>query len=75
MNINWFPGHMMKAVREMEENLSLVDAVIYVIDSRAVKSSVNPIFENLIKDKPVLYLFQGLYFLAFFQTVPFFSYL
>ena len=57
MNINWFPGHMMKAVREMEENLSLVDAVVYVIDSRAIKSSANPEFDKLIKNKPVLYIF------------------
>ena len=57
MNINWFPGHMIKAVREMEEKLSLVDAVIYIIDSRSIKSSVNHNFEKIIKDKPVLYLF------------------
>ena len=32
MNIQWFPGHMTKAIRMMEENLRLVDALIYVID-------------------------------------------
>ena len=32
MNIQWFPGHMTKAIRMMEENLRLVDALIYVIE-------------------------------------------
>ena len=57
MNINWFPGHMMKAVREMEEKLSLVDAVVYVTDSRAINSSSNPVFNELVGNKPVLYIF------------------
>ena len=47
MNIQWFPGHMTKAIRMMEENLRLVDALIYVIDSRAVFSSNNPLFDKL----------------------------
>ena len=47
----------MKAVREMEEKLSLVDAVVYVTDSRAINSSSNPEFNKLIGNKPVLYIF------------------
>ena len=57
MNIQWFPGHMTKAIRMMEENLRLVDALIYVIDSRAVFSCNNPLFDKLIAGKKVLYVF------------------
>lgn len=57
MNIQWFPGHMTKAIRMMEDNLRLVDALIYVIDSRAVYSCNNPLFEKLLFGKKVLYVF------------------
>ena len=57
MNIQWFPGHMTKAIRMMEENLRLVDALVYVIDSRAVYSSDNPLFDKLLRGKRVLYVF------------------
>lgn len=57
MNIQWFPGHMTKAIRMMEENLRLVDALVYVIDSRAVYSSDNPLFDKLLRGKKVLYVF------------------
>ena len=48
MNIQWFPGHMTKAIRMMEDNLRLVDALIYVIDARAVYSCDNPLFNKLL---------------------------
>ena len=48
---------MTKAIRMMEENLRLVDALVYVIDSRAVYSSDNPLFDKLLKGKRVLYVF------------------
>ncbi len=57
LNIQWFPGHMTKAIRMMEENLRLVDALIYVIDARAVASCNNPIFDKLLLGKKVLYVF------------------
>lgn len=57
MNIQWFPGHMTKALRMMKENLRLVDALIYVIDSRAVFACNNPLFDELIVGKKVLYVF------------------
>ena len=57
MNIQWFPGHMTKAIRMMEDNLRLVDALIYVIDARAVSSCINPLFSRLINGKRVLYVF------------------
>lgn len=48
---------MTKAIRMMEENLRLVDALIYVIDARAVYSCDNPLFNNLLQGKKVLYVF------------------
>lgn len=57
MNIQWFPGHMTKAIRMMEDNLRLVDALIYVIDARAVSSCINPLFSKLLNGKRVLYVF------------------
>ncbi len=55
-HINWFPGHMTKALREMEQNIKLVDLVIYVLDARAPYSCVNPKFTQVIKNKPILYV-------------------
>ena len=52
MNINWFPGHMVKAKKEIQDNLKLVDVVIEIIDARIPRSSRNPDFENLILGKP-----------------------
>lgn len=57
MNIQWFPGHMTKAIRMMEENLALTDALIYVIDARAPFSCANPLFDKLTAGKNVLYVF------------------
>ncbi len=57
MNIQWFPGHMTKAIRMMQDSLCLVDALIYVIDARAVESCMNPLLSRLTEGKPVLYVF------------------
>lgn len=57
MNIQWFPGHMTKAIRMMQDSLRLVDALIYVIDARAVESCMNPLLSRLTEGKPVLYVF------------------
>ena len=57
MRINWFPGHMTKALRIIEKDLKVVDAIIYVLDSRAPFSCVNPKFATLIGDKPIIYVF------------------
>ncbi|MBQ2184228.1 MAG: ribosome biogenesis GTPase YlqF [Lachnospiraceae bacterium] len=51
MNINWYPGHMTKARRMMEENIKLVDLVIEIIDARAPLSSRNPDIDTLAKNK------------------------
>ncbi len=56
MKINWFPGHMTKALRMMEVELKLADFVLYVLDSRAPFSSLNPSLAAILKDKPIIYV-------------------
>ncbi|GAB4072477.1 ribosome biogenesis GTPase YlqF [Barrientosiimonas marina] len=52
MTIQWYPGHMAKAKREVEENVSLVDFVIELIDARAPLSSQNPLLQSILQQKP-----------------------
>jgi ribosome biogenesis GTPase A len=54
INVNWFPGHMKKALRMIEENLKLVDLVCEITDARIPVSSRNPELDGLIKNKPRL---------------------
>ncbi len=54
LNINWFPGHMTKAERMIEENMRLVDAVCEIIDGRIPYSSRNPDIDRLSGTKPRL---------------------
>lgn len=56
LNINWFPGHMTKAKRGMQEKLKLVDMVIELRDARIPYSSQNPLLTELIQQKPRLIL-------------------
>lgn len=49
--INWYPGHMAKAKRMLEDNLKLVDMIIEVVDARAPIACRNPDFEELFKNK------------------------
>lgn len=52
--IQWFPGHMTKTRRKMQESLPLVDIVVEVIDARIPVSSRNPDLSSLLGDKPRL---------------------
>lgn len=52
LKINWYPGHMTKARREMEEKIKLVDMVIELRDARAPLSSINPVLSEVIGNKP-----------------------
>lgn len=52
MAIQWFPGHMAKARREVIEKLKLVDVVIEVVDARLPLSSRNPMLDSIIQQKP-----------------------
>lgn len=56
-NKSWYPGHMAKALREIKGLISKVDIIYLLLDSRAPESSLNPIILDVIKDKPVLYLY------------------
>lgn len=54
--IQWYPGHMAKAMREIKESLSLSDAVVFVLDARAPASSYNRKLTELVGERPVLFL-------------------
>lgn len=54
--IQWFPGHMTKAMRMMQEHLSLVDGVVFVLDARCPAASFNPKLKKIANNKPVLYV-------------------
>jgi len=52
--IQWFPGHMQKARRQIEEKLPIIDIVYEIIDARVPESSRNPFLGEIIKGKPKL---------------------
>ena len=54
MTIQWFPGHMAKARRQVQEQLKLVDIIFELIDSRLPLSSRNPMIDQVINQKPRL---------------------
>ena len=56
MVIQWYPGHMAKAKRMLQENLKLVDAVAEIVDARAPEASRNPDFDALFARKTRLIL-------------------
>ena len=51
MNYQWYPGHMTKARRMMQENIKLIDLVIELVDARIPISSRNPDIDELGKGK------------------------
>lgn len=53
-NIQWFPGHMAKTRRKIKESLSLVDAVVELLDARVPSSSRNPELDSMTAGKPRL---------------------
>lgn len=52
VNINWYPGHMAKTKREIQEKINLIDIVFEIIDSRIPSSSKNKEIDSMIKNKP-----------------------
>lgn len=52
--IQWFPGHMAKAKREISNKMKLIDIVIELVDARAPYSSKNPLFNSVINNRPRL---------------------
>ena len=56
MNVQWYPGHMTKAKRQMQEDLKLIDLIIELVDSRVPLSSRNPDIDQLGQNKSRLIL-------------------
>ncbi len=55
-NIQWFPGHMTRAMRDMEKKRELCDGVVCVLDARAPIATVNKNLKKIFGGKPVLYV-------------------
>ena len=51
MNIQWYPGHMTKARRAMQEDIKLIDLVIELVDARVSFSSPNRILTSLLQER------------------------
>ena len=51
MNINWYPGHMLKTKKQIIEDIKLIDVVVEVLDARIPVSSQNPDIKNIISNK------------------------
>ena len=51
MNYQWYPGHMTKAKRMMQENIKLIDLIIELVDARTPLASRNPDIDELGKNK------------------------
>ncbi|MGN8630403.1 ribosome biogenesis GTPase YlqF [Blautia sp. HCP3S3_G3] len=56
MNVQWYPGHMTKARRQMQEDIKLIDLIIELVDARVPLSSRNPDIDELGKNKSRLIL-------------------
>ena len=56
MNVQWYPGHMTKAKRQMQEDLKLIDLIIELVDARVPLSSRNPDIDRLGQNKSRLIL-------------------
>ncbi|MFC1617044.1 ribosome biogenesis GTPase YlqF [Candidatus Margulisiibacteriota bacterium] len=57
MTIQWFPGHMAKAIRIIKEKRNQIDIILEVLDARIPLSGRNPVLDELFPDKPRLLLF------------------
>ena len=57
MNIQWYPGHMTKTRRQMEEDVKFVDIVAELVDARIPISSRNPDIDSMVGDRPRMIIF------------------
>ncbi|QBQ07527.1 ribosomal biogenesis GTPase [Spiroplasma gladiatoris] len=55
-HFNWFPGHMNKSIKEIEEKIKIVDLVIEIVDARAPFSTQNPLLRKVLSKRPRLIL-------------------
>lgn len=53
-SFNWFPGHMNKAIKEIQEKIPVVDLVMEIVDARAPFSTQNPVFRKILSKRPRL---------------------
>ena len=53
--INWFPGHMNKTLKQMQNDSKVCDCFVYVVDARCPKSCINPEFLKVVKGKPIIF--------------------
>ena len=56
MDIQWYPGHMTKARRQMQEDIRLIDLIIELVDARVPLSSRNPDIDSMGRQKSRLIL-------------------
>lgn len=56
MSIQWYPGHMAKAKRQIKENIKQIDVVIEIVDARIPEASRNPMVDEMTNSKPRLML-------------------
>ncbi|MBO5851321.1 MAG: ribosome biogenesis GTPase YlqF [Clostridia bacterium] len=57
MHIQWFPGHMTRAMRMMEEQVKLCDGIVFVLDARAPYACLNDNLFKIFGTRPVVYVF------------------
>ena len=51
MDINWYPGHMLKTKKQIIEDIKLIDVVVEILDARIPVSSRNPDMQKIIQNK------------------------
>ncbi len=56
MHLQWFPGHMTRAMRMMEEQVKLCDGIVYVLDARSPFACINKKLNGLFGNRPIVYL-------------------
>ena len=56
IQIQWFPGHMTKTLRQMEKSISSIDIIVEILDSRIPYSSQNPVLRRVGKHKNRIYI-------------------
>ena len=54
--INWFPGHMNKTLKQMQQDSKICDCFVYILDSRCTLSCINPEFVKVIGNKPIIFV-------------------
>ena len=72
--VHWFPGHMQKAMRQIEERLKLIDVVVEIVDARCPITSKNIYLEKLTKNKNRVIVFSKKDLASLEEVKPFETY-